>query len=135
MDEISFDSGETLRRLAFRGERRCVRRLRGRAVRGDGTRVRGHSRHQRLVDYARGFAAAGLDVVLFDYRGFGGSGGSPRQLVSASRQRRDYHAAIAAARRLPGVDPERIVLWGISYSGGHVVRVAAEDGRVAAVVR
>lgn len=87
-----------------------------------------------LIDYARGFAAAGLDVVLFDYRGFGGSGGSPRQLVSASRQRRDYHAAIAAARRLPGVDPERIVLWGISYSGGHVVRVAAEDGRVAAVV-
>jgi pimeloyl-ACP methyl ester carboxylesterase len=26
------------------------------------------------------------------------------------------------------------VLWGISYSGGHVVRVAAEDGRVAAVI-
>ena len=51
------------------------------------------------MDYARGFAAAGLDVVLFDYRGFGGSGGSPRQLVSASRQRRDYRAAIAAARR------------------------------------
>ncbi len=87
-----------------------------------------------LMDYARGFAAAGLDVVLFDYRGFGGSDGSPRQLVSASRQRRDYRAAIAAARRLPGVDPERIVLWGISYSGGHVVRVAAEDGRVAAVI-
>ena len=58
----------------------------------------------------------------------------PRQLVSASRQRQDYHAAIAAARRLPGVDPERIVLWGISFSGGHVVRVAAEDGRVAAVM-
>ena len=87
-----------------------------------------------LMDYARGFAAAGLDVVLFDYRGFGGSGGSPRQLVSVPRQRRDYRAAIAAARQLPGVDPERIVLWGVSYSGGHVVRVAAEDGRVAAVV-
>ena len=26
------------------------------------------------------------------------------------------------------------MLWGISYSGGHVVRVAAEDGRVAAVI-
>ena len=87
-----------------------------------------------LMDYARGFAAAGFDVVLFDYRGFGGSGGSPRQLVSASRQRRDYRAALAYARQLPGVDPERIVLWGVSYSGGHVVRVAAEDGRVVAVV-
>ena len=73
-------------------------------------------------------------MVLFDYRGFAASGGSPRQLVSASRQRQDYHAAIAAARRLPGVDPERIVLWGISFSGGHVVRVAAEDARVAAVL-
>jgi pimeloyl-ACP methyl ester carboxylesterase len=87
-----------------------------------------------LMAYARGFAAAGLDVVLFDYRGFGGSEGSPRQLVSASRQRRDYRAAIAAARQVPGVDPERIVLWGISYSGGHAVRVAAEDKRVAAVI-
>ena len=57
-----------------------------------------------------------------------------RQLVSAARQRRDYHAAIAAARQLPGVDPDRVVLWGISYSGGHVVRVAAEDGHVAAAV-
>ncbi len=52
-----------------------------------------------LMDYARGFAAAGLDVVLFDYRGFGGSGGSLRQLVSVPRQRRDYRAAITAARQ------------------------------------
>ena len=51
-----------------------------------------------LIDYARGFAAAGLAVVLFDYRGFGGSSGSPRQLVSAPRQRPDYRAALAAAR-------------------------------------
>jgi len=87
-----------------------------------------------LLAYAEGFAAAGLDVLLFDYRGFAASEGSPRQLVSAARQRRDYHAAIAAARRLPGVDSERIVLWGISNSGGHVIRVAAEDGRVAALV-
>ena len=87
-----------------------------------------------LVAYAKGFAAAGLDVMLFDYRGSAASGGSPRQLVWASRQRQDYHAAIAAARQLPGIDPERIVLWGISNSGGHVVRVGAEDRRVAAVV-
>ena len=68
------------------------------------------------------------------YRGFGASGGSPRQLVSVQRQRQDYHAAVAAARKLPGVDPERIVLWGISYSGGHVVVVAARDKRVAATI-
>ena len=135
MDEISFTSGRDRCAAwhfdangdAFAGARGvpCVVMAPGFA----GTRDT-----SALMDYARGFAAAGLDVVLFDYRGFGGSGGSPRQLVSAPRQRRDYRAAIAAARQLPGVDPERIVLWGISYSGGHVVRVAAEDGRVAAVV-
>jgi len=32
------------------------------------------------------------------------------------------------------VDPERIVLWGTSYSGGHVVAVAAQDRRVAAAI-
>ena len=135
MDEISFTSGRDRCAAwhfdangdAFAGARGvpCVVMAPGFA----GTRDT-----RALIDYARGFAAAGLDVVLFDYRGFGGSDGSPRQLVSASRQRQDYRAAIVAARRLPRVDPERIVLWGISYSGGHVVRVAAEDPRVAAVV-
>ena len=135
MDEISFYSGDdrcAAWHFAAAGEafagangRPCVVMAPGFAS----TRDTGG-----LVDYAQGFAAAGLHVVLFDYRGFAASGGSPRQLVSASRQRQDYHAAIAAARRLPGVDPERIVLWGISFSGGHVIRVAAEDGRVAAVM-
>ena len=135
MDEISFTSGHdrcAAWHFAASGEafagadgRPCVVMAPGFAS----TRDTGG-----LVAYAEGFAAAGFDVVLFDYRGFAASGGSPRQLVSASRQRQDYHAAIAAARQLPGVDPERIVLWGISFSGGHVVRVAAEDARVAAVM-
>ncbi len=59
----------------------------------------------------------------------------PASWCRSRRQRQDYQAAIACARQLPGVDPERIVLWGISFSGGHVVRVAAEDGRIAAVMR
>lgn len=92
------------------------------------------TRDSGLLPFAEAFAEAGLDVVLFDYRGFGDSEGSPRRLVSHRRHREDYHAAIAFARGLPGVDPERIVLWGSSYSGGHVVAVAAQDGRVAAVI-
>ena len=92
------------------------------------------TRDSALLPYAEGFAAAGLDVLLFDYRGFGASRGTPRQLVSYRRQRADYCAALAAARRLPGVDPDRIVLWGTSYSGGHVLAVAAADRRIAAVV-
>jgi cephalosporin-C deacetylase-like acetyl esterase len=94
----------------------------------------GGTRDTGLLAYAEGFAASGFDVFVFDYRGFGDSEGTPRQHVSFRRQRADYRSAIAAARRLGGVDPDRIALWGTSYSGGHVVPVAVADSRVAAAV-
>jgi pimeloyl-ACP methyl ester carboxylesterase len=50
------------------------------------------------------------------------------------RQLEDYAAAIAFARGLDGVDPDRIAVWGTSFSGGHVVEAAVADGRVAAAV-
>lgn len=84
--------------------------------------------------FAEAFATAGLHAVTFDYRGFGASGGAERQVVSLADQVADLHAAVDAAKRLPGVDPERVVLWGISLGGGHVVSVAAERADVAAVV-
>jgi fermentation-respiration switch protein FrsA (DUF1100 family) len=87
-----------------------------------------------LMPFAERYAAAGLDVLAFDYRHFGASDGEPRQLVSVSEQLADYAAAIAFARDLPGVDEERIVAWGSSFSGGHVVAVAAVDQRIAAVI-
>jgi pimeloyl-ACP methyl ester carboxylesterase len=96
--------------------------------------VIGGTRDTGLLGYVEGLATAGLDVLVFDYRGFGGSAGLPRQRVAFRHQRADYHAAIAAARALDGVDPERIVLWGTSYSGGHIVPVAVADGRVAALL-
>jgi pimeloyl-ACP methyl ester carboxylesterase len=94
----------------------------------------GGTRDTGLTGYADGFAGVGLDVLLFDYRGFGASSGMPRQKVSWREQRADYRAAVTAARSLDGVDPERIVLWGTSYSGGHVIAVAAGDTRLAAVI-
>ena len=87
-----------------------------------------------LEPFATRFAAAGLDVLLFDYRGFGLSGGTPRQTVSVAGQLADYRAAIAAAAELPGTDRKRVVLWGVSLSGGHVLRVAAGRDDVAAVI-
>ena len=82
----------------------------------------GATKDAGLEPFAERFAAAGLDVLVFDYRGYGISDarvGHPRQDVHHLRHREDYHAAVAAARSLPGVDPERIVVWGSSYSGGH----------------
>lgn len=105
---------------------------------GDPAIVLGHgfglTRDCGLAAYAERFAAAGMQVVVIDYSGFGQSGGGPREVVLVREQLDDYLAAIAATRELPGVDPDRVALWGTSYSGGLVVAAAAIDGRVAAVV-
>ncbi len=94
----------------------------------------GATRDAGLLPFAERFAAGGIDALVFDYRGFGTSDGSPRQDVNHRKHRQDYHAAIAAARARKGVDAGRIAIWGSSYSGGHVVAVAAQDSRVAAVI-
>ncbi len=91
-------------------------------------------REQRLDVYAERFQAAGLGVLLFDYRHFGASPGEPRQLLEIARQREDYRAAIAHARSLDWADPARIALFGSSFSGGHVISVGAADPRIAAIV-
>ena len=92
------------------------------------------TRDDGLPAYAEAFRDAGFAVVLFDYRHFGASTGEPRQLLDIGRQHDDYRAVVAWARRLDGIDPDRIVLWGSSFSGGHVLAVAAGDPRVAAVI-
>jgi len=94
----------------------------------------GATRDAGLMPFAERFAAAGTDVLLFDYRGYGTSDGTPRQNVAHRRHRQDYHAALRAARALDGVDSHRVALWGSSYSGGHVIAVGAEDATVAAVI-
>lgn len=100
--------------------------------------VMGHGlgavRQLRLDAFAERFAAAGWSVLVFDYRYLGASGGTPRQLIDIGEQLADWHAALAFARTLPDVDTERIAVWGSSFGGGHVLQVAADDGRVAAVV-
>ena len=92
------------------------------------------TRDDGLPGYAEAFRDAGFVVVLFDYRHFGASTGEPRQLIDIARQLDDYRAVIGWARGLDGVDPDRIVLWGTSYSGGHVLALAAADARIAAVI-
>lgn len=94
----------------------------------------GGTRDTGLEPFARALADAGADVLAFDYRGFGGSAGEPRQRISLPGQVADYRAALEAAARLPGVDPGRLVLWGVSLSGGTVLEVAAGRDDVAAVI-
>lgn len=89
------------------------------------------TRHDGLLAFAEVFAAAGADVLVFDHRFLGDSGGRPRQRVRLREQRADWRAAVAHAR---GLGAQRVVLWGFSMSGGHVVQTALADPDVSAVL-
>ncbi len=92
------------------------------------------TRDDGLPGYAEAFCAAGYAVALFDYRGFGASTGQPRQLIDIAAQHADYRAVVEWVRGLDGIDPHRIALWGSSFSGGHVLAIAADEPSIAAVV-
>jgi fermentation-respiration switch protein FrsA (DUF1100 family) len=91
-------------------------------------------KEMRLDRFAEAFAAAGLASVVFDYRGLGASDGEPRQDLDPQAQVADYRNAISWARARPEIDPERIGVWGSSYSGGHALMLGALDRRLRAVV-
>jgi dienelactone hydrolase len=109
-----------------------------------------HLRHSAIS-----FARSGYLVVAFDYRGWGKSdarlilaGGKPekkdgklvaevkevREVVDPIDQTTDIMNAISWSAGDKQCDSDRIGLWGSSYSGGHVVYVAARDSRVKAFV-
>ncbi|MEM5432146.1 alpha/beta hydrolase [Cupriavidus oxalaticus] len=87
-----------------------------------------------LPAFARHFVDEGYAVYLFDYRNFGDSEGMPRHWVSPRRHLADWAAAIRHVRTLSAIDTGRIVLWGTSFSGGHVIETAASDRRIHAVI-
>jgi dienelactone hydrolase len=101
------------------------------------------------------FARAGYLVITFDYRGWGNS--DSRLILGSNRPEKKDGKLIAEVREVREVvdpidqttdilnaihwaagerqcDSERIGLWGSSFSGGHVVYVAARDPRVKAFV-
>lgn len=72
------------------------------------------------------FVQAGFAVMEFDYPGWGASAGWPRQVINPWQRVRVADAALAHLKAQPQVDARRIVLWGTSFGGGHVVDLAAE---------
>ncbi len=87
-----------------------------------------------LPVFAERFAGRGLAVYLFDYRTFGGSEGKPRYLINPWRQIEDWKAALAHVRSLPDINVNKLAAFGSSYSGGHVISLAAQDPNIKAVV-
>jgi len=80
-----------------------------------------------LEPFARRFAAAGIAALVFDYRSFGASGGEPRQRVLPRDQIEDYRNALTWLSLQPEIDADKLAVWGTSFSGAHVIDVAAHD--------
>lgn len=87
-----------------------------------------------MPTYAQAFADAGINALIFDYRNLGVSDGDNRQHLDPWAQVRDYQNALSFLEGHPNVDPDRLGVWGISYSGGHALILAAIDPRVKTIV-
>jgi fermentation-respiration switch protein FrsA (DUF1100 family) len=87
-----------------------------------------------LVNQGEFFSRAGYVVLAIDYRSFGESEGEPRGQLFPLLQVEDFRNGLSFLERQPGVDRQRIGIWGTSNSGGTVIYAAAVDRRVKAVV-
>jgi uncharacterized protein len=83
------------------------------------------------VPLARALAAAGFDVLLVEYRGYGGNPGSPSEEGLAADVGAAYRYLVAER----GLPPERLVLFGESLGGAPLTRLAAERPVAALVLR
>ncbi len=113
--------------------------------------------HYSIVKYGARFADRGLVAMVIDYRGWGLSDGFvstaertggndqtrfsriksevvlKRTRLVPHKQVEDYRNAISFLQGEPGVDPDRIGVWGSSFAGGNVIVTAALDSRVKAI--
>jgi uncharacterized protein len=123
--------------------------------------VVGHGINAQAVGierYAARFAERGMVAMAIDYRTYGYSGGDVlllerdvttdaravwemearikirRTNLNNFRETDDFRSAISYLQTEPGVDPDRIGIWGSSNGASVVLMVAGLDARVKAVV-
>lgn len=82
----------------------------------------GGNRMHRIDDIDL-LAGLGVDVLIFDYRGYGENDGSPSEKGLAL----DARAAWSYATNALDVSPEQIIVFGESLGGGVAVPLAAEQ--------
>src|SRR5690606_41051296 len=70
---------------------------------------------------------SGFVVLVHDHRNFGESDGVPRQDIDPWAQVADWRRAISYLESHSLVDPQRIGIWGTSFSGGHALVLAARS--------
>ena len=86
--------------------------------------------HRQFTLLARFFAAQGIAVLRFDYRGMGDSEGQPRHFEEV---REDIRCAIDALMRdVPGIS--QLSLWGLCDGASAALLYAPSDTRVTGLV-
>jgi dipeptidyl aminopeptidase/acylaminoacyl peptidase len=85
-----------------------------------------------FTDLAVLLSRRGYWVLTFDFRAHGDSGGSRSSL--GHHEQKDVAAALAYLSARPGIDRERIGIFGFSLGGSTAILAAARSGRFAAVV-
>jgi fermentation-respiration switch protein FrsA (DUF1100 family) len=74
------------------------------------------------VTHAALLRATGLDILLYDYRGYGRSTGRPSELGTY----RDARAARRALLARPQIEPDRVIYLGESLGGAIALKLALE---------
>jgi len=92
------------------------------------------TRRMGLPWFADAFARSGYVVYLYDHRGLGDSNGNPRNVVDPWSQTRDMWEVVDQVRGWPEIHPDRIALWGSSFSGGEAIVLGALHPAVKAVI-
>jgi hypothetical protein len=80
--------------------------------------------------YARKLAGEGFAALTFDFRGYGESGGAPRQYESPARKIRDIENAVTFAGTLPFVSPGRIGGLAVCASAGYMAHAIAKGAGI-----
>lgn len=83
-------------------------------------------RQQMPASYARELADRGYAAFIFDFRGWGESGGARRQFEDPQGKIADISAAVRYVATRPEVDADRIGGLGICASAGYMVTAAAD---------
>jgi dipeptidyl aminopeptidase/acylaminoacyl peptidase len=89
---------------------------------------------ERYVDYVNAFAANGYIVLRSDYRGHAFSEGTARGAYGAPDYTVDVLNALAAIKKYPEADPNRIGMWGHSMGGYITLRAMVVDPDIKAGV-
>lgn len=91
-------------------------------------------KEQMATTYAMRVAEAGFPSLVFDFRGWGESGGDVRHLESPAAKSADVAAAARYLQTVDGIDPNRIGALALCASVGPVAQAIAKGAPVRALV-